>query len=68
MAFNTEPHDHVATPTEASREFARNAGSERPHQAWILSHLDIWERNPFYQGPARPHPESEEAEFEQEGC
>jgi hypothetical protein len=24
---------------------------------WILSDRDVWYRNPYYKGPAQPHPE-----------
>jgi len=44
---------------EALKEFARNVGREFLDQAWILSPLDTWERNPFYCGPDRPHPEED---------
>ncbi len=47
----------LATETEACREYARNVGHERPEDAWILTDWDTWEPNPFYCGPAVPHPE-----------
>ena len=49
--------DRLATPTEACREYARNVGSEHPERPWILTDRDTWERNPFYDGPAVPHPD-----------
>lgn len=49
--------DHLATPTEACHEFARNYGSMNEHKAWILTDFDTWEPNPFYSGPPVPHPE-----------
>jgi hypothetical protein len=52
--------EHMATPAEASREYAFNAGIDRPNQAWILSHFDVWERNPHYVGPPVPHPEEDQ--------
>lgn len=48
---------HLATEAEADREYARNVGAQRPHDAWILSDRDVWYRNPAYRGPAVPHPE-----------
>lgn len=42
---------------QAIREWAWNVGAEYPNEAWLLSDLDTWERNPFYRGPAQPHPE-----------
>jgi hypothetical protein len=48
--------DHLATPAEAVREWARNFGHDHPDQAWLLSDRDTWERNPFYQGPPVEHP------------
>jgi hypothetical protein len=34
-------------------------GSDSPEQAWILTNRDVWHANPFYKGPAVPHPEDE---------
>jgi len=45
---------------EAVREWARNFGHDHPDRAWLLSDLDTWERNPFYCGPAEPHPDEYE--------
>ena len=59
LGFIEEEPDHLATPQEACREYARNVGIEYPDRAWILTHFDTWERNPFYHGPAVPHPESD---------
>ncbi len=61
--FAIDAPDHVATYSEACREYASNAGSERPQQAWILTPWDTWERNPSYRGPAVPHPEFDEYEY-----
>lgn len=47
-----------ATPSDACREYARNAGAMFPERAWILTDFDTWERNPSYAGPWAPHPES----------
>ena len=43
---------------EADAEYAREVGRDNPQRAWILSDRDVWYPNPFYTGPARPHPES----------
>jgi hypothetical protein len=58
----------IATDAQADREFARNVGRDNPGEAWVLSDRDAWYRNPFYEGPAQPHPEAgpdyyEEPEF-----
>lgn len=52
----------LATPAEAAREYAINVGRENPDRAWILTHYDTWERNPFYSGPPQRHPEDDEWE------
>ena len=52
-----DPWGHLATPSEACKEYARNVGAEVPDRAWILTDYDTWERNPFYQGSPQPHPE-----------
>jgi hypothetical protein len=55
---NGKGNSMYATESQADYEYARNAGRERPQQAWILSDRDCWYRNPFYQGAPQPHPES----------
>lgn len=47
----------LATPKEACREYAHNVGRDCPDVAWISTDWDSWEPNPFYRGPAVPHPE-----------
>lgn len=42
---------------EADAHYAREVGRDNPQRAWILSDRDVWYRNPFYTGPAEPHPE-----------
>ena len=32
--------------------------------AWILSPYDTWERNPFYSGPAVPHPDDWDQDYD----
>ncbi len=49
----------LATDQDSCREYARNVGRENPNRAWINTPQDSWERNPFYCGPAAPHPEEE---------
>lgn len=51
--------ERLATPADAVKEYARNVGMDDTSRAWILSHYDTWERNPFYTGPAVPHPEED---------
>lgn len=31
---------------------------------WILTSVDVWEKNPHYQGEDQPHPESYEDEYD----
>jgi hypothetical protein len=50
---------HMATPSEACREYAANYGADHPERAWILTDYDSWERNPHYHGPSVPHPEDD---------
>jgi hypothetical protein len=49
-----------ATMSEADREYAHNVGEMQRDRAWILSDRDVWYRNPYYKGPAEPHPEAAE--------
>lgn len=42
--------DHVS-------HWAHAVGQDRTDCAWLLSSFDTWEANPFYEGPAVPHPE-----------
>lgn len=44
---------------DADREYAHNAGRDRPDLCWILSDRDVWYRNPAYRGPPQPHPDDE---------
>ena len=53
-----EENDYTPTGDDLLRQFAGAYGEERPEQAWLLSDLDIWVANPYYTGPAEPHPES----------
>lgn len=50
--------DRLATMAEADVEYAHNVGGMQRDEAWILSDRDVWHRNPYYTGPAVPHPES----------
>lgn len=50
----------LATPQDAVREYAWNAGQDCPDTAWLLHPFDVWVENPHYTGPAVPHPESED--------
>jgi hypothetical protein len=59
-----DAEDHIATPAEACKEYARNYGSDHPEQAWILTDFDTWEPNPFYHGPPVQHPEDDRPEVE----
>lgn len=54
-----QEQDWLATPGEALVEFAWNAGTDKPEQAWLLHDRDVWVRNPHYSGPPVPHPEDD---------
>lgn len=60
--FYQDEDSFLATPAQASKEYALIVGAENPEDAWILTHFDCWEPNPFYVGPKVPHPESYEGE------
>jgi hypothetical protein len=57
--------DQLATPSDAVREWAWNAGAERPEQAWLLHDWDVWVKNPHYTGSDVPHPEDYVPEFDE---
>lgn len=61
--YEIEKQEHLssfpATAGVADREAAYVAGAENEERAWILSDRDVWYKNPFYQGPAVPHPEED---------
>lgn len=48
--------------------YARAVGEENPAQAWILSPLDTWEKNPCYSGPPVRHPEDEQEDTNPNPC
>jgi len=52
-----EANHIVATDTDLDRADARQSGQEHPERAWVLTDRDVWHANPFYKGPAVPHPE-----------
>lgn len=54
----------VATQDQAVREWAWNAGSQVPDQAWMLHDLDVWVANPHYRGAPVPHPEADDYDVE----
>ncbi len=43
---------------ESDYQWALTVGALHPDRAWIFSDRDVWYANPFYTGPAVPHPES----------
>jgi hypothetical protein len=56
-----DPPSYGGTVTqEAHAEMTLLFGAEKPTQAWILTDFDVWERNPFYEGPPQPHPEDDD--------
>jgi hypothetical protein len=46
-----------ATDADWDHADALERGAARPDLAWICTDRDAWHRNPFYHGPAVPHPE-----------
>ena len=46
-----------ATDQEWDRAEAYEIGRDHPERAWVLTDRDVWHANPFYHGPAVPHPE-----------
>ena len=51
---------HYSTDAEWDAAEARELGAMDPGSAWILTDRDVWHRNPYYTGPAVPHPEDDE--------
>ena len=62
FGYNDYEDSHLATIAEADREYAHNVGHDNVDCCWILSDRDVWYRNPFYRGPAQPHPEDDRGE------
>lgn len=58
----------MATDSDAVREHAENVGRERRDIAWILDPRDVWVRNPYYRGPAVPHPDDDVAPDHYDGA
>jgi hypothetical protein len=59
MIDSDDEYGPVATYGEAFKEYARNAGHERPDSEWILTPWDTWEKNPWYSGKPGRHPEDD---------
>jgi hypothetical protein len=51
---------HYSTDAEWDRADAAQRGEENPDAAWVCTDRDVWHANPYYKGPAMPHPESQE--------
>ncbi len=49
--------DHLPTAEELDRREAFELGDENHAVAWVCTDRDAWHANPFYTGPAVPHPE-----------
>lgn len=56
----------LATISDAVQEYAENVGRDNANHQWILSPYDSWEINPFYRGPAQPHPEDDCYDYDDE--
>lgn len=61
--FDTrEEHDsfHYASDSELDYAEAAQIGYYHPERAWVCTDRDVWHRNPYYTGPAQPHPYDDE--------
>lgn len=62
MTFSDDRDFHYSTDAEWDRAEARELGAQRPDCAWICTDRDVWHKNPYYTGPAVPHPEDDRDE------
>ena len=68
MSYYDEPYNGDQWAEHCAFEYASDAdwdraeayekGEANPDQAWVCTGRDVWHANPFYHGPAVPHPES----------
>jgi hypothetical protein len=58
-----EEYEFPTSQHELLRAEAEELGSRRVAQAWVLTDRDVWMRNPYYRGPAVPHPELDDAVY-----
>lgn len=49
--------DNYPTAEELDRREAFELSANNPAVAWVCTDRDAWHANPFYTGPAVPHPE-----------
>ncbi len=56
--FREEEEYTYASHSDWDRAEAYELGARDKDRAWVLTDRDVWHRNPFYQGPPQPHPES----------
>ena len=60
-----DPPTYGGTPQqEAHLELTMLGGLSKPDHQWILTDFDVWERNPYYEGPPQPHPEDDHGFYE----
>jgi len=59
--FGLEEHQdfHYSTDAEWDHQEALEIGAANPEAAWVLTGRDVWHANPYYKGPAVPHPEED---------
>lgn len=50
---------HYSSDAEWDNAAAIELGAANPERAWILTDRDVWHKNPYYTGPAVPHPEED---------
>jgi len=58
--MNHESDEIPGTPWENMMNTVSVVGQRCRNDAWILTDQDVWLKNPYYRGPAVPHPESHE--------
>lgn len=59
-----DPPTYGGTPKqEAHAEMIQIFGLEKLDQQWILTDFDVWEKNPYYNGPPQQHPEMSDEEW-----
>ena len=60
MNNDYDPVEIPATRWEHMMNTVSVDGQRRPGDAWILTDQDVWVKNPYYRGPAVPHPEDQD--------
>lgn len=56
---------HVASESELDLAEAYERGAANPEAAYVLTGRGMWHNNPYYSGPAVPHPEDDSDDYYQ---